>query len=193
MSDGKYPTPPPAYPVEERIDMKRSLLLAAVASALVWGTPARTSAEELPKDIQACVDKGLGWMAKQQYRDGHWEAVGSQYPGTMTALGGRAVLMEGSTIKAGKSAENIRRCVDWLRVRSQPNGLIGNPNPPGEAGRYMYGQGFATMFLACVYGEEEEPDRRKKLEDILTRAGLFIGKAQTNRKGPKTGHDRGGR
>ena len=63
--------------------------------------------------------------------------------------------------------------VDWLMVRSQPNGLIGNPNHPGEAGRYMYGHGFSLMFLSCVYGEEEDSDRRKKMEDILTRADAY--------------------
>ncbi len=173
--------------------MKRLPLLVALAcAALAWAGAGRVAAEELPKDIQACVDKGLQWMAKNQYRDGHWEAAGSQYPVTMTALGGMSFLMEGSTIREGKYSENIRRAVDWLMVRSQPNGLIGNPNHPGEAGRYMYGQGFATMFLACVYGEEEDPDRRKKLEDILTRAVEFIGKAQTDRQGQKTGKKVGG-
>jgi hypothetical protein len=45
------------------------------------------------------------------------------------------------------------------------------------------------MFLSCVYGEEEEGDRRKKLEDILTRAAQFSHDAQTrkvSRKDNKT-------
>ena len=54
--------------------------------------------------------------------------------------------------------------------RSQPNGLIGNPNNPTEAARYMYGHGFGLLFLASVYGEEEDGDRRQKLEKILTKA-----------------------
>ena len=61
---------------------------------------------------------------------------------------------------------------------AQPNGLLGNPNNPGEAGRYMYGHGFGLLFLACVYGEEEDGDRRKKLEEILT-AGRRV-----HRQGP---------
>jgi len=47
----------------------------------------------------------------------------------------------------------------------------------------MYGHGFALLFLSCVYGEEDEGDRRRKLEDILTRAVQFSGKAQTTRGG----------
>jgi hypothetical protein len=37
--------------------------------------------------------------------------------------------------------------------------------------------------LSCVYGEEEDGDRRKKLEKILTKGVEFTGKAQTNRGG----------
>src|SRR5207248_1393287 len=67
--------------------------------------------------------------------------------------------------------------------RSQPNGLLGDPRNPTEATRYMYGQGFGTLFLACVYGEEDDDKRRKELEKLLTKAIEFIGKAQTNRGG----------
>jgi hypothetical protein len=64
-----------------------------------------------------------------------------------------------------------------------PTGQIGNPANPNEGGVYMYGHGFGLLFLASVYGEEEDGDRRKKLEDILTKAVLFTGKAQTKRGG----------
>jgi hypothetical protein len=165
--------------------MRTSPSLVALAGgmllALLGSSPAR--ADELPAEYKQAVDRGLEWLAHQQSRDGHWEAMGGQYPVSMTALGGMALLMEGSTIREGKYADRIRRTVDWLMVRSQPNGLIGNPNHPGEAGRYMYGHGFSLMFLSCVYGEEEDGDRRRRLEDILTRAVLFCGKAQTNRGG----------
>src|SRR5262245_11429530 len=84
-------------------------------------------AEELDPKYKACIDKGLSWVAKNQHRDGHWEANGAQYPTTMTALGGMVLLMEGSTIKEGKYADNIRRAVDWSMEsgRCQRNGLMG--------------------------------------------------------------------
>src|SRR6266542_5880234 len=163
--------------------MRSAPLLAALACGLLLPLlgAGRAPADEIAPEYRATVEKGLEWMAKNQNRDGHWEAMGQQYPVTMTALGGMAFLMEGSTIREGKYADRIRRAVDWLMVRSQPNGLLGNPNHPGEAGRYMYGHGFALLFLASVYGEEEDGDRRKKLEDILTRSVQFSGKAQTSR------------
>src|SRR5689334_3116483 len=165
-----------------RFPFRREMLVSSLALPLLLVSgPAR--AEEPSAEVRAAIKKGLEWMARNQNRDGHWEAMGGQYPVTMTALGGMAFLMEGSTIREGKYADRIRRAVDWLMVRSQPNGLIGNPNHPGEAGRYMYGHGFSLMFLSCVYGEEEDGERRKKLEDILTRAVQFSGKAQTSRGG----------
>jgi len=160
--------------------MKRILALALLAAFAV-AAPAR--ADDLPAKYRETVNKGLGYLAKAQHRDGHWEANGSQYPTSMTALAGLALLMEGSTMREGKYADNVRRAVDWLVDRSQRNGMIGNPNNFSEAQRYMYGHGFSLLFLASVYGEEEDGERRKKLEDILTRAVDFVGKAQTNRGG----------
>ena len=164
----------------------RSLpLLSTLAGGLLL-SPAgggRVTAEELPPEYKAAITKGLEWVAKQQHRDGHWEATGGQYPSAMTGLGGMVLLMQGSTLREGKYADNIRRAVDWLMERSQRNGLLANPNNAVEAGRYMYGHGFALLFLSQIYGEEEDNDRRRKLEDILTRAVLFTGKAQSSRGG----------
>jgi hypothetical protein len=161
----------------------RFLMIVAGAAWLCLLGPALLRADELPKEYKAAVAKGLEWVAKEQHRDGHWEAGGGNYPVTMTALGGMSLLMEGSTIKEGKYSERIRKAVDWLMARAQPNGMLGNPSVASEAGRYMYGHGFALLFLSSVYGEEEDADRRKKLDDILTRAVLFSGKAQTSRGG----------
>jgi hypothetical protein len=154
------------------------------AGLLVLALGARAArADELPPEYRAAVKKGLEWLARNQSKDGHWEAFGGQYPVTMTALSGMALLMEGSTIREGKYKDNIRRAVDWLMQRCMPNGMIGNPNIPGEAGRYMYGHGFSMLFLSSVVGEEEEGERRRKLVEILEKAAKFSHDAQTNRGG----------
>lgn len=163
--------------------MNRAIISSLVLGGLLVSACGRTWAEELPPNYQQAINKGLEWVAKNQHRDGHWEANGGQYPSAMTALGGMVLLMEGSTLREGKYAEQIRRAVDWLMERSQANGLLANPNNATEAGRYMYGHGFATLFLAQIYGEEEDNDRRRKLEDVLTRAVDFIGKAQSSKGG----------
>ena len=148
--------------------MTRSFLALALVAC-----PLAARADELSSKQRDAIAKGLEWLAKQQSRDGHWEANGGQYPTTMTALAGMALLMEGSTMREGKYSDKLRKAVDWLVERSQRNGMLGNPNNFSEAQRYMYGHGFALLFLSSIYGEEEDGDRRKKLEDVLTRAVEF--------------------
>jgi len=161
--------------------LARTATLAAMALALVSAT---ASAQEGKKknDADPMIEKGLEWLKRNQAADGHWEAQGGQYPTTMTALAGMCMLMEGSTLREGKYSDNLVKAVNWFMARSQPNGLLGNPNNPTESSRYMYGHGFGLLFLASVYGEEEDGDRRKKLEVMLKKAVEFVGKAQTSKK-----------
>jgi hypothetical protein len=162
--------------------MKNLTILILCAAVALVCVPL-VHADALPEKYRDAVQKGLEYVAKQQQRDGHWAGNGGAYPTTITSLCGMALLMEGSNIREGKYAENIRKAVDWLMERSQRSGLLGNPNNPTESMRYMYGHGFSLLFLSQIYGDEEDGDRRTKLEDILTRAVEFTGKAQTSRGG----------
>src|SRR4051812_41697105 len=128
--------------------MKRAILLALTCMLAVFAATPCARAEDCPPEYRAAITKGLEWVAKEQNRDGHWEATGGNYPVSMTALAGLSLLMEGSTIRDGKYADRIRRAVDWLMVRSQRNGMLGNPASASEGGRYMYGHGFALLFLS---------------------------------------------
>lgn len=157
----------------------RGVVLFFALAALA--VPAR--ADKMSPEQRKAIRKGLEYLVKTQHRDGHWEAFGGQYPMTMTGISGMAMLMEGSTIREGKYKDNIKRAVDWVMAQSRPNGMLGHPNMPGEAGRYMYGHGFSTLFLACAVGEEEDGDRRRRLVDVLERACKFSHGAQTNRGG----------
>jgi hypothetical protein len=166
--------------------MKRVLVVAA-ALGLAFTAAAPARADEVPEKYRPAVEKGLAWLAKQQSREGWWGAQGNQYKVAMTSLAGIALLMEGSTIREGKYADNIKRATEWLMDRSQKGnqreGLIGDLGDQGELGRYMYGHGFATLFLACVYGDDENEKRRERLQDILKRAVKYIGNAQSTQGG----------
>ncbi|MFL5340364.1 MAG: prenyltransferase/squalene oxidase repeat-containing protein, partial [Gemmataceae bacterium] len=173
-------------------------LIAVAAGGLLLSLRAPARADDLPAKHNEAVDKGLQWLAKQQFPDGHWEAQpGQPYSVAMTGLAGMAFLMEGSTLREGKYQVQIRKAVGWFLSRSQPNGLLGKPSSGLELMRYMYGHGYGLMFLACAYGEEEEGDRRKKLEDVLTRAVEFTAKSQSSTggwnyvSGADTGNDAG--
>jgi hypothetical protein len=168
---------------------RRKFLSFASAGALgaYLGLPGRLSAQEKPldaKNVQESIARGLEWLKKTQAADGHWSADGGAYPTTMTALAGMCFLMEGSSLKEGKYSDQIGKAVEWLTAsaRQQPTGLMVDFGNAREAERYMYGQGFATMFLACAYGEAEDKDQLGKIERSLTKAVEFIGKAQVIKK-----------
>ncbi len=161
--------------------MSKSALVSVVALGLVLSSGS-TFAQGVPGKYRPAIKKALKWVASRQHRDGHWDS-NNQYPVTVTSMCGLALLMEGSTSREGKYSKNIRDAIDWMLRRAMPNGMLGNPNIPGERGRYMYGHGFALLFLSCAYGEENNPERRAKMEGVLTRAAKFSHLAQTSRGG----------
>lgn len=163
--------------------MKYALPLLLVAAVL---TPHRVEAAKigkLDKKLKAQLDakarKALDWLAKQQKPTGYFEANTGQYRIAMTALSGLAFLCEGSTANTGRYKKNIQKAVNYLAKSSRDNGLIGFKKDY----RYTYGHGFSMLFLSQVYGDEDDPDRRKELRRVLTKAVAFSVNAQTSRGG----------
>jgi hypothetical protein len=178
--------------------MKWSIPAIAAVGMVVAGPLSGARADDIAPKYIPTINKGLEYLASKQFKDGHWGANGDTYPVSMTGIAGIALLMEGSTIRDGKYAKQIRLAVQWCMDRSQKggprDGLIGNPDHPTETGRYMYGHGFATLFLAIAYGEEDDKERRERMKDVLARAVKYIGNAQSTQGGwfytsAKDGHD----
>jgi hypothetical protein len=161
----------------ERFWTQMARYAASVDPAAV-GTPGARAPEITPKQREA-IDKGLQWLKDKQLKDGHWALESGHNSTTLTSLAGTALLMQGSTIKEGEHSDAIRKAVDWLMARSHDNGLIGIPKDAEEAEKYLESHGQAMLFLASVYGDEEDQDRRRKLENVLTRAVELTIKAQT--------------
>src|SRR4051794_25871858 len=136
------------------------------------------AAERDPK-LENSVSKALEFLAREQRRQGYWEANGGQYRVAMTALAGIALSCEGSTTMRGKDSGNIAKAVDYLLDVAQPNGLIGYQDDY----HYTYGHGFSMVFLSQVFGEEEDNLRRRRLHEVLTKAVAFSVQAQTTKGG----------
>jgi hypothetical protein len=169
-----------------------SLLLGLLISGvfLLANAPvARAQKGGIPKEYRPTVDAGLEWLKKNQKGDdkeGWWqENSGSMYRVAMTGLAGVSLLMEGSTVKQGKYSKQIRKAVEWCVKRSHKDpqsakfGLIGDTDDPQEKIRYMYGHGFATLFLACAYGDLGDKKLEAEVKEVLTNAVQYIGKAQS--------------
>ncbi len=101
------------------------------------------------EQVQA-IEKGLEWLAKNQYSSG---AVGSTCQVAFTALAGLAFLANNSTPVRGRYAKNVRGCLKFiLRCCSKVNGYISEATGRGLGGSGMHGHGYATWFLAELYG-----------------------------------------
>lgn len=148
---------------------RREWLLAGVTSLRI-GTESRSmiAAEPLPRDLvtpqtQQAIERGLAWLAKRQHADGAFGSGGGFGRNVaVTALSGIALLASGSTPGRGPHGEQVNRAIDFVMSMSKPNGLI----HVKEQDSYgpMYGHGFATLFLAEVYGMSKRADAREKLD-----------------------------
>ncbi len=141
-----------------------ALLLWATAPSVGQDRPATPFVEATPES-QSALDDGLAFLAKRQTRKGN---VGNQHPIAATGLSGIAFLGNGNTPDRGLYAENVRRCVHYLAQKQQRNGYI------TVQGSTMYDHGFATLFLAEVYGTYPDAD----LKDTLQKAIRLIETSQ---------------
>jgi len=154
--------------------------LAIGGSAAAIGTSASTPAlAAIPKPKwQQSIDRGLEYLSNKQSSRGQWNTT--VYPTAMAALSGTALIASGSTTTQGPYARQIARAADFIISKSRGNGLIGDPQTDS---RYTYGHGFAMLFLSQVLGEEGLLDRREEIVDVLARAAVFSGNAQTDAGG----------
>src|SRR5437763_221678 len=102
-------------------------LLVGLGLAVTLVAPVRA---EVPEKYKPAIKKGLDWLVKQQKPDGSWTTAQNQYPVSMTALAGLALLMQGSTTGEGKYADNLKRASDWLIKKCQKgtadDGMLGS-------------------------------------------------------------------
>jgi hypothetical protein len=148
-------------------------LLASGASAAVPArqTPpaaasqpvANLPPEYTPQTI-AAINKGLDWLARQQFPDGAFGS-GQYYRKNVaiTALSVMAFVSEGSVPGRGKYARQVERGVDYILDSASGSGLLGDPT----AGSPMYGHGFATLLLAEMRGMSGRADLDEKLHKAV--------------------------
>ena len=166
---------------------RRAFLATVAASSLVpkvFGEPLIPHTVEtsgvrmMTAETQRCIDRGLRWLSARQNSDGAF-GVGRGYGRNVgvVALAGMAFLSSGSTAGRGPFGVEVTRATDFVLKASLPSGFINNTE--GQSHGPMYGHGFATLFLAEVYGMSRRRDLREKLE----RAVRMIVACQNNEGG----------
>src|ERR1700689_382409 len=147
--------------------MKSKVLSFLIASGLLalaaWlvHTPNPVQADAVPEKYRETVRKGLEYLVKNQFKDGHWEGDDGKHPVAMTGLVGLALLMT-SRDTDNKYWPSVRKAMDWLIDQSQAGreGLIYSGHP-SETPRYMEGHGLAMLFLAGAWKSEDGTRREK--------------------------------
>lgn len=156
------------------VQLDRRRFLAAAAGA-VWGAvqtarpaavcgqtaAASERAPLLTEQAAAAAEAGLAFLASHQLNDGSFGADGYRRNVAVVSLAGLAFLAQGSTAGRGVYGRQVNRCVDFLLEHTDDTGFISVPASTSHGP--MYGHGFATLFLAEVYGSRPDSTLRRKL------------------------------
>ena len=138
--------------------------------------PNQVRGDEITPQQQEAVRKGLAWLAAHQQPDGSYGAGGgSGKHAGITALAGLAFMQAGNLPGRGQYGDNVQKCLDFVLASCQESGLIASDQSHGP----MYGHGFATLYLAEVYGM----DAREEVRDVLARAVRLIIASQNDEGG----------
>ncbi len=142
------------------------LLLPLCAGAGVSEPPrvATPTANEVTPELQQAVDKGMAWLALQQAPDGSFGGLSHYGPHVgITGLAGMAFMSDGNMPGRGRYGHVVDRSLSFVLARSSESGLLAAESSHGP----MYGHGFATLFLAEVYGMTPRPDVREALRKAV--------------------------
>lgn len=132
---------------------------------------------EITDGQKASVERGLAWLASKQGKDGGYGGgfgESGKHAG-ITALAALAFMQAGNLPGRGKYGANVQKALDFVLRSTAESGLIASDN----SGSPMYGHGFATLFLAEVYGMSPDDEVKEKLQ----RAVRLIVRSQNNEGG----------
>ena len=162
---------------------RRQFLKAAAMGASAWSVPLSlaqqdkaTGFEELTREQIDAIDKGLRWLAKNQYSTG---GIGSTCQVAFTGLAGLAFLANNSTPYRGTYAKNVRDALKFILRNTSKVGYINEAAGRGLGGSGMHGHGYATWFLAELYGmcgdtndlgDGEVKERLQKAVEIIAQS-----------------------
>ncbi|MBU0718220.1 MAG: terpene cyclase/mutase family protein [Planctomycetes bacterium] len=127
-------------------------------------SPATPLASEITWQQQEVVERGLAWLARQQSPDGAYGNLSHYGPHVgITGLAGLAFMADGNTPGRGRYGDEVDQCLTFVLSHSSESGLLAAETSHGP----MYGHGFATLFLAEVYGMSPRPAVRETLRKAV--------------------------
>jgi Prenyltransferase and squalene oxidase repeat len=157
--------------------------LSAAGVADMFAQEGHPAAGMIDRNTDTAINASLDWLARQQHADGSFGT--NQYTGNVavTSLAGLAFMSGGHQPNRGRYGEHVTRALRYI-LRCEDPGIAGFlNNPRAQFHGPMYGHGFATLFLAEVYGMVNEPNLRSELRSTLGRAVRLIITSQNQEGG----------
>src|SRR5437879_2444335 len=146
-------------------------LVLLVAGATLTAEDSKRKGESVQHApaVTAARDKGLGWLTKNQAKDGSW---GKTYPIAATSFACLAYLSAGAEPFEGDHGRALVKGLQFL-LASQDKGMF---NQNGHS--WIHGQGFGTLALCESYGRtlfcKTKPDLDVKKVRAAVEAAIKI-------------------
>ena len=135
--------------------------------------------EFVTSQTQKAIDRGIIYLSRSQQTDGSFgSSVTYKRNVAVTALAGMAFLSAGHVPGRGPYGKQVDKSIDYILDSVLPSGFIKREDSSHEHGP-MYGHGFATLFLAEVYGMSP----KKEVHDKLKLATQLIVNSQNKEGG----------
>ncbi len=126
--------------------------------------------EEITPPLTAAVEKGLLFLARNQNSDGSFDVENYGKHAGIISLAALAFMAHGDLPGRGKYGPNVEKALQFVLANARETGLVASDGSHGP----MYGHGFATLFLAEVYGQTNDP----RVREVLAKAVRLIVRCQ---------------
>ena len=160
---------------------RRTFLKGAVASSATFAAavasrrllaiqqapldPERAAATVIKPETQRSIDRGLAWLASRQTDDGAFGGSGYSRNVAVVSLAGMAFLSGGHTPGRGEYGQHVNRAISYVLQAADDSGFICETEYTSHGP--MYDHGFATLFLAEVYGMSPDSEIRERLSQAV--------------------------
>ena len=196
----------PEAPVASPMPLSRSQPTPLPAETRVRETAAafarRARQARQPTEADAIVDRGLVWLARTQFPDGHWTLGDHDPAGTggkvrlrsdtaATGLALLAFLGAGHDHFDGPHRDTVRKGLEWLLSVQKDDGDLFLPaDPVSNSCAWLYSHGIATTALCEAVGMTGDPLLRPRAARAI---GFIAATQQPGRGGwrylPRTDSD----
>ena len=148
---------------------------------------------------EAAVMRGLHWLARQQFPDGHWslrkgprnnsyDAAGVDNWTAATGMALLAFLGHGETCERGEFQKTVQKGWTWLLRQQSENGCFYRPDAETQD-HLFYTQGICTIAICELYAMTENLSDREKLRLSAQKAIDFCVENQTRSGGWRYGRN----